>query len=438
MEMIRHVTIENMLTARDERAQNQNMLREKHCVPIVSFTLNIPGSIKCNELIKKAFRVGKSRVLLAFEKLQAEVLECIEKEDYTGCECIWAVRTNAEQLKHLLCLMEEQDDIGRLFDMDVIDAQGNHLSRNEERSCLICGKPVRACARSRAHSAEELFSKTQDIIRIYFDRKFAEKAGEMAQRALLYEAITTPKPGLVDCNNSGSHLDMNLFHFMESAALLGNYFEACTMLGITNAGFEALQLRGIQAERDMLQQLKVNTHKGAIFALGILCYAWGLCGEESSVECILKAAKKAGTYFLKQMENCIDPKTGGEIQFKQYGITGARGEAASGFETVKKIALPAFIQAMHEGKSLNDSGICAMMALMECVQDSNVIRRCGQEMQRWMNNTAKEINASQWDHALLKKLDKQFIDCNISPGGCADLLAVTYFLYFVNAYIENE
>ena len=70
MEMIRHVTIENMLTARDERAQNQNMLREKHCVPIVSFTLNIPGSIKSNELIKKAFRVGKSRVLLAFEKLQ--------------------------------------------------------------------------------------------------------------------------------------------------------------------------------------------------------------------------------------------------------------------------------------------------------------------------------------------------------------------------------
>ncbi|MBR6525360.1 MAG: citrate lyase holo-[Clostridia bacterium] len=431
MDKVRHVTIQDMLAARDERAARQNALRERYHAPVVSFTMNIPGSIKNNSLIRRAFSIGKERIIVAFEKMHAEIHDVYEKDAFTGCEAMWTVRADAVTLKITLCLIEEMDELGRLFDMDVIDSQGNHLSRNEERGCLICHQPARVCARSRKHCAEELFAKTQEIIIAHLQKQFIRKNGELVQRALLYEAITTPKPGLVDCASNGAHHDMNLFHFMESAAMLREYFEKCTLLGMKRAGYEALQLCGMEAEKNMLSQLGVNTHKGAVFALGILSYARGVCGEDASVESVLSAAAVCGRYFLQQMEKKNALETGGELQYAKYGITGARGEAASGFETVKKVSLPVFLNALRGGKTLNDAGLCAMIALMAHVQDSNVIRRGGMEAQKWMQSVSASLASTSWNHDTLKEIDQQFIEKNISPGGCADLLAVTYYLYFI-------
>ena len=321
--------------------------------------------------------------------------------------------------------------MGRLFDIDVMDTDGTHLSRGTERTCLICGGPVRACARSRTHSAEALYAKAQEIIREHFQAQYARKVAQCAQRALLYEAITTPKPGLVDRMNNGAHQDMDLFSFASSACVLRPYFEACVRIGMDGADPARLQYAGMQAEDAMLAAAGANTHKGAIFALGILCCAIGGCGEGSGLDAILTKAAELGEFFLRQMTGSDKAVTGGETQFRQYGLTGARGEAASGFRSVRDIGLPALEAALAQGASLQQAGKSALLALMAHVMDSNIIRRAGMDAQRWVMAEAARLQQGFSD-ADLSALDAEMIRRNISPGGSADLLAVTLFLHFVS------
>lgn len=433
---IRPVEVRDVLRARDDRVSRQNAFLKKHASPLISFTMNIAGSIKYDAEIYRAFREGVSRIRRQLERLNIEPLEYAETVEFTGCEALWAVRGDAAVIKAKMCMIEEADALGRLFDIDVIDADGSHLTRASERTCLICGGSVRACARSRAHSAQELYRKARSIIREYFDLRFARKVGELAQRALLYEAVTTPKPGLVDCEDSGAHRDMDLFSFVSSGCALRSYFERCVRIGMDGGEFERLQYAGLQAEDDMIAAAKVNTHKGAIFSLGILCCAVGSCGEHAEMETVLKRAAELGEASLAELKLSKQATTGGERQFWEYGLTGARGEAASGFRTVSTIALPALDKALAEGKRLDEAGLYALISLMARVQDSNVIRRAGMEGQRWVNDCSEQLLQQDFGKSELRELNRAFIERNVSPGGSADLLAAAYFLHFFME--ENE
>lgn len=431
MEEIRRVCVADVLRARDERAQRQAAFLARYRAPLISFTMNIAGDIKCDGSICRAFAAGQERVEHVLLRRGWQVLDRTETIAFTGCEMLWAVKADAQEMKKQMCLLEEEDALGRLFDLDVIDAAGCHLSRETERTCLICGAPVRACARSRAHSAEALFQKAQQIISAHFEEAFILRIGEEAQRALLYEALTSPKPGLVDCENCGAHKDMNLFSFADSACALRRYFEDCVRLGLTGASYAQLQHAGQLAEEKMLSAAHANTHKGAVFSLGILCYAAGCCGEKADAQGILQKAAETGGYFLEQLRLHHGHQTGGERQYAQYGLTGARGEAASGFETVSKIALPALNEALSAGKTLPEAGREALIKLIACMKDSNIIRRAGMEGQLWAQKQAQLMLEKGCTEENLRLMNKQFVEKNISPGGSADLLAVTYFLHFL-------
>lgn len=429
--MIRAVTMADVLAARDARAARQTDLRRKHGTPLISFTMNIAGEIKVDAAIRRAFRDGVQRIHRELQRMHAPVLEYVEHMSFTGCEALWAVGADAVLLKARMQQIEESCDLGRLFDIDVIDADGSHLSRNAERPCLICGGPVRSCARNRTHSADELFKRAHEMIDSHFLNTFICRVGEIAQKSLLFEAMLTPKPGLVDCRNSGAHQDMDLFSFAGSACALRPYFEACVRIGIAGANPVCLQYAGLQAEDAMFAAVGVNTHKGAIFALGILCCAMGACGEESGLDAILAKAAALGEYFLRQMKASGMAETGGEEQFRQYGLTGARGEAASGFRSVREIGLPALMAALAKGESLQQAGKTALLALMAHVMDSNIIRRAGMDAQRWVMAEAACLQQHYTDDDLFV-LDAEMIRRNISPGGSADLLAVTLFLHFIS------
>ena len=430
--MTRRVTVQDMLAARDARAARQADFLRRHGMPVVSFTMNIAGGVKVDEAILRAFREGERRIRRALECMNAPVADYAETTAFTGCEALWAVDADAALLKARMCQIEDHDILGRLFDIDVITADGSHLSRGNERPCLICGGPVRACARSRRHSAEELFARAQEIITAHFREAFIRRIGETAQKALLYEALTTPKPGLVDCRNTGAHQDMDLFSFAASASALRPYFEDCVRIGIEGGAAEQLQHAGLLAEDTMLAAARANTHKGAIFSLGILCCAIGQCGETAALADILHRAGELGAFFLRQMEGAASPVTGGEKQYRDYGLTGARGEAASGFRTVLEISLPALEAALHAGKSLQEAGLSALIHLMAHVRDSNIIRRAGLDGQRWVHAQAQHLLDNGWDESALRRLDDECITRRISPGGSADLLAVTYFLHLMN------
>lgn len=414
-----HVTVPDMLLARDLRVQKQQEMLNSHRCPLVSFTMNIAGAIKLDPAILRAFREGERMILRELARLNAVFLDETETVAPTGCEKLWAVDFDAQSLKKRMCQIEESCALGRLFDIDVIASDGAHLSRPSERTCLICGAPVRACARSRAHSAEELYQKAQDVIHRHFREKHVRWIGLQAQRALLYEAVTTPKPGLVDCENSGSHTDMDLFSFMDSAAVLRPYFEDCARI----ADADALQFAGMQAEDEMFRFARANTHQGAIFSLGILCHAAGQCGENADVETILRKAAEVGQLYLNRM---TDHPSAHTDQYRRYGLTGARGEAASGFRSAMEVGLPALEKALKDGRSLPEAGLHALLCLMANVRDANIIRRGGMKAQQWVMEQAQ--NASLSD---LREMNEAFVRRNLSPGGSADLLAVTYFLHFL-------
>jgi len=435
---LRRVEIMDILSARDERAELQRAMLEKHGRPLISYTLNIAGSIKLDEDVLCAYREGKKLIENVLVKNRFPTLDAREKIAFTGCECIWAVDAPAEEIKRRMCMIEEAEAIGRLLDIDVIGTDGCKIERSSPRKCLICDEDVHICARSRRHSAEELFGRAKEIIRLYFEEKFIENTAQMAQKALLSEALTTPKPGLVDCENNGAHSDMDIFSFAASACALKEYFKKAVRIGMemryadARVCFECLQYEGIKAEEEMLRaSAGANTHKGALFSMGILCCAAGMAGEGAELETLASCAAALGGQSLQRMKNmpAASARTGGELQYFASGYTGARGEAAAGFPTVMNIALPAFRKALSEGKSCNDAGLSALCALMHSVCDSNILRRAGEEALSEVQSMSKSALERGADKETLRRMNDIFVERHVSPGGSADLLALTYFLH---------
>ncbi len=435
---MRPVTVADVLSARDARVERQKRMLLEYGLPLISFTMNIAGEIKRDAWIEQAFYEGVHRIenVLASDGIAVAARE--RTLAFTGCEEIWAVDASAEELKARMCVLEEADALGRLFDIDVIDADGRKLERTMERRCLICGGPVRACARSRAHSARELSARAHGIIFAFLDEQLATKIGELAHRALIREANVTPKPGLVDRENSGAHRDMDLKLFCKSADALRPWFEDCARIGLAMRDaapeqvFAQLRARGIEAERAMFAATDgVNTHKGALFSMGILCCAAAMEGEGAGVQAILDRAAALAQPALGDLTAlCPDnARTGGEVQYLNSGRTGVRGEAAAGFPHARDCGLPALKRALQDGATFNEACLQALLALMACVEDSNILRRSGPEALRSVQLRTKALLEQGFNSDDLRRMNDDFVRENLSPGGSADLLAITIFLY---------
>ena len=128
--------------------------------------MNIPGPIKTNELIRRAFDIGEILLLETLRKVDAEILDFDEVHEDTGDELLLAVKNiEPENLKDLAMNIENSSEIGRLFDIDIIDVDGKKLSRKNFRKCLICDKQAQECARSRTHSVSEMQEAVENILR---------------------------------------------------------------------------------------------------------------------------------------------------------------------------------------------------------------------------------------------------------------------------------
>ena len=379
-------------------------------------------------------------------------IECLHQECYcenTGNVCYYCVKGNAVEIKKITVEIENNLSVGRLFDMDVLDENGTHIERMEigesPRTCLLCGNPAKECARSRTHSVAELEQTTKELLLKEFQEQDSRRIAELACRSLLYEVCTTPKPGLVDRRNSGSHKDMDCFTFMSSAASLWPYFQKCAQMGMETAQeppketFRRLRWAGKIAGYDMNQATNgVNTHKGALFSIGILCGALGRLPREKwkNVKVVLGecAAMTKGIVehdFREVTEE--NAGTTGEKLYVKYGITGIRGQAEKGVPAVMEAGLPALERGLKKGLSLEQAGCAALLALMVSTVDTNLIARSNRETQLQVTEEIKEILEKNPypEEDMMEILDRAFISKNLSPGGSADLLAFTYFLYFL-------
>ena len=434
------VTLVQVLAARDRRAQRQQELLARFGRPLICYTMNIAGPVKTSPLIEEGFRLGLRRLEQQLLRLRYPVLHREITCEITGCEALFAIDAPAEELKAMTVDLEEADRLGRLLDLDVLDEEGNKLDRSGERGCLICGAIGRGCARSRAHSVEQLQAATTKILTETLNRHRRQQAAELACRALLFEACTTPKPGLVDRRNNGSHKDMDLFSFMASAAALAPYFEVCVSIGQETANqapdetFRQLRRPGRLAEGEMFRATGgVNTHKGAIFLMGILCGALGRlnsCQWNDSSAVLAECA--AMTRGLTAQECSTDRKnTAGERFFAAHGIRGIRGEVEAGLPTVREHGFPAMKAALDAGCSLEEAGCRALAAMMAVAEDTALLHRGGLEGWASVKSQAAQLLNTGVTTEALEQMDETFILHNWSPGGSADLLAVCYLLHFL-------
>lgn len=433
------VTLQQMLTAREERANRQSRLLEQYGRPVICFTMNIAGPVKTSPLIERAFRYGCEalRSLLPTQP-QGEYLST----DVTGCEWTFAVDADATALKAICVSVEEATTIGRLFDMDVIAESGVKAERSVQRGCIVCGEAGRGCAASRRHSVEELQAATKTILTDFFLAQDAAFVADRAVSSLIEEVNTTPKPGLVDRRNNGSHNDMDLSLFYRSAESLNDYFSDCFSIGHRTASerpettFLQLRARGLEAERAMFEVTDgVNTHKGAVYSFGVLCGALGRLWDgvfpiadlnTLLSECPELVHRSAAVDFLNVLED-----TAGLRCYREYRLAGVRGEVESGFASVARYGLPAFESALNGGLNANDAGVYALLHLVAHVGDTALFHRGGADGATFAADAARALIESDAfpTTADVEALDDAFIERNLSPGGCADLLAVTYFLH---------
>lgn len=445
--MIREVTLTDMLEAREARVRRQNTFQEQFQAPVISFSLNIPGPVKDSPLIRRAFHEGREQLEAGLQAAKLPVLSCEEHLAFTGCEALYAVTGTAHEIKTVCVSIEDGSSLGRLFDMDVLDRNGRKLDREEvnggSRNCIVCGASGRGCASRRVHSAEELQYAARQIMEDYFTAAGREKISFLVTKALLDEVCVTPKPGLVDRANSGSHRDMDIFTFTASAAALAPYWGTCFQTGIDTASlppaaaFTALRKAGQKAERTMFAATKgVNTHKGAIFTLGIICGAIGRlwtaqspCRDPETIlaECGKIAAAIERDFAALEHRSA---RTAGEKLYLEKGIAGIRGEAARGFPSIANTALPALREARAAHLCRNDAGAAVLLRLAALGEDTAMISRGGWDRAEAASKACARLLESAPFPRLeeISVLDRQFIAGNLSPGGCADLLAAAFFL----------
>ncbi|MDF7759311.1 triphosphoribosyl-dephospho-CoA synthase CitG [Kosakonia cowanii] len=259
----------------------------------------------------------------------------------------------------------------------------------------------------------------------------------LAARALRLELDLTPKPGLVDRANSGAHRDMDYALFLASIDAITPWFARFEQAGFDSAHKPAAaQLRlirpmGIACEQAMFAATRgVNTHKGGIFSLGLLSFAAGrLRGQglqlSASVLCHEVSAICRGL-VARELAGRAQAVTSGEKQFRDYGLTGARGEVEQGFITVRRAVLPFWQQEQGERRLHS-----ALLRLMAVNLDSNLVSRGGMAGLHYVQDYAQQLLASGWERDDLRQMDQALIARHLSPGGSADLLAVAYVLAMI-------
>jgi len=282
--------------------------------------------------------------------------------------------------------------------------------------------------------------------------KFCECISEIAIKSMLLEVTATPKPGLVDRYNSGAHKDMDFFTFMKSSASQIHTFYNCALEGLKFEGNDKKEILkiirpiGLAGESKMFNETKgINTHKGLIFSLGIIAAASGFNYRETKDHKM--TAKDVCQQVIEITEgitarelgdvNHKETLTYGEELFKKQKVKGIRGEVESGFSTVRNHSLPIFIELMKGKGSLNDNLIQVLLHLMAVTEDVNILGRHGLEQLEYVKSESKAALAlggmfTEKGQKKIFELDEEFIEKNISPGGSADLLAVTLMLYFLN------
>ncbi len=259
-----------------------------------------------------------------------------------------------------------------------------------------------------------------------------DAVGRIATHCLKLEIATYPKPGLVSPVDTGAHADMDALMMDRSADALEPFFARLAEAGAAGAGMDRLRAIGMEAEVAMMAATGgVNTHRGAIFGMGLLCAAAGFraaYGAPGTLGAIV--AQRWGTEIAR---GPVPLYSHGSTVARRHASGGARAEAAAGFRSLYRIALPALAAARDLTTDPEACRVHALMALIVDVDDTNLLYRGGSEGLAFAQMRARAflnaggVGAIDWRGAAIA-LHHDFTARRLSPGGCADLLAMALFV----------
>ena len=276
---------------------------------------------------------------------------------------------------------------------------------------------------------------THGLDRHRADHPRAAAIAALAARSLLLELETWPKPGLVSHVDNGSHDDMDAALFRVSAQAIRPYFGALAIAGAEGCGMGRLRIIGLEAEAAMMEATSgINTHRGAIFGLGLLCAAAGARAAGLTDAATPLGAVVTTRWGREIVNGPVLLNSHGERARRRYGSGGARMEAALGFPSVYEIGLPALREAAlcapHDDEAQR---VAACLALIAAVEDTNLLHRGGPDGLHFARRAARRflrdggIGRPGWrDRA--RAVHDSFVARRLSPGGSADLLAMSLFV----------
>ena len=429
----------------------------------ISVSLNIAGYPKNNKISQQFFNLVLEdlKIFLIANQINISINKSMVIVDEAGsfyCNTIEDKTIDLIQLKLKTEAFEQNHKVGRLIDVDIFDKTEIPVSSNKSKKCLLCDKPATVCMHEKTHSYADLrefsFEKMQLYIKSQQKNELLQTIAAMANKAVLYEVAVTPKPGLVDFDDSGAHLDMDYFTFLNSSAAIFPFWLEIGELAYNFTGDLAKALPeirkiGIRAENQMFKATNnTNTHKGLIFIMGLSLfsvvkslqnnnYIFNSSLFRNTIQEITKNIVKNELELPIKKSNSHGEKT-----YQKFGIkgAGARYQAQTGFPVVFEKVMPFLKENLKTSQQqskneLNGILIKALLLLISNVDDSNVLFRNAMEAEN-LKMTANLVFLDKKNYAELCLFCKEK---NISPGGSADLLALSLFLFFIqNKYHKNE
>ncbi|WP_224983787.1 triphosphoribosyl-dephospho-CoA synthase [Geomonas agri] len=244
-------------------------------------------------------------------------------------------------------------------------------------------------------------------------------------RGAFMELYLTPKPGLVDLNDAGSHHDLSISRMEASLAVVSGYLRRLAD-SLTRGEELSAQVRlGVEAEQAMLERAGTNCHKGYIFLSGLLLTAAARSHRAGEAALSEAVADIAARLFDAPGQG----DSNGSRACDSYGARGIRGEALDGLPALFREALPAFRRELAEGN--RGSAVYAMLGrLMATVEDTTALHRCGREGLTTVKADGRtlQLMVEQRDDfmSFLSQRNEHYMSRNLTMGGVADLLALSF------------
>jgi holo-ACP synthase CitX len=468
-----------LLEARDRRqalidraGEPDGTLRLAQGRTVVFASTSIPGPEKYPEGLSRLFTAACEHLASRLGASPAS-----HGLDALGPWALFRTTLPAAVVKRITVELESARPSGRLLDLDVYDG-GRPADRASlglpPRACLVCDRPAVECIRLERHGAEELSAAVEQLLtgdtgagvagvrlrgasggsdpRGASARHASSRATERLAACLVtgarVELALTPKPGLVDHHDNGSHPDLSFELMTRSIDLLPQYFDELIVafaardplpaggLGVRDplpAALAACVEVGRRAERRMLAEIGANAHRGYIFLAGLVLLG-SLDGEDRVRDGIRNVARAVGD--LQAAEGSREDSHGAVVR-ERHALGGILGEALDGLPSVFEHGLPALrgrraSDGARRGADSDQALHYTMAVLMQAVEDTTTVFRSGPEGLSRIRHDGRQlqhlIELGQAHLPWLRELNATYRGLNLTMGGVADCLALTVAL----------